>query len=462
MSVSFISAMHLESCTFTRNEGISLLAGAIDGGKINITNCHIAENNSPHEIRGTFMVGGSPKSLIHFINCTFVKNYANDGGAVFNWSPATLHFKKCIFMENKAFTAGVFDTGTGRGHFENCKFIANEGILHTGAIMGQSGAHLVIHNSLFKDNIGINAVGAVAVKLQSELTVVNCTFINNTSENRAGAILVEENAIGSISESTFINNSAVHHGCINVNSNVTLQINSTHFVGNIANVAAVIFSEYNVRVEIFLSTFERNEGENTVEVRDNSSFTVMNSKFYDNDVASGSVIFVYLNSNIAVENSTFLNHSTTLHGAVIYGSQSSNINLKESNLHHNHANKGGVIYIVHCTLQIANTILNFNKATDGGVIYTTFSIVNISNSSCMYNFVNGYGGCLHVATSNVSLKYSNMSHNQAFEGGSVMIFSNSDFSALKTNFYKQYSCYKWWSYLTTTKWIHCIRSMCIC
>ena len=100
----------------------------------------------------------------------------------------------------------------------------------------------------------------------------------------------------------------------------------------------------------------------------------------------------------------------------------------------NLANLGGVIYIAHCTLQVVKTILHSNKATDGGLIYTTFSNVHIQNSSCIYNIADGNRGCLCIAASNVSLKYSNMSHNRAF-GGAVMIFSNSDFSALKTNFY---------------------------
>ena len=401
---------------------------------MNVTNCYIARNNSPQKITGTFILDGPSDASIYMLNCTFFKNYADDGDGIFSFSQVKLYLKNCKFKENRAFTAGAFDTGLGTAHFENCSFIANEGILHTGAIMGQSGAQLVIYNCLFRDNLGINAIGAVAINIHSELTVFNTTFINNTPENRAGAILLEENATGNISQCTFINNSAVHHGCINANSNVTLQINSTYFIGNNAKVAAVLFSEYNATLEILFSKFEYNAGENSIEVRQNSSIIIMNSQFSDNSITSGSVIFVYLNSNVVVRNSTFFNHSTTRHGAVIYGSQNSNISLKDSKLHHNQANLGGVIYTAHCTIQVANTSLDFNKATDGGVIYSTFSNVHIQNSSCIYNIAEGNGGCLCIAASIVSLKYSNMSHNRAFAGGAVMIFSNSDLSACKTIF----------------------------
>ena len=431
------SDLHLEGCIFKKNQGTSLSAHAWPGGKLLIKNCYIAENNSPWSTTGTFILNGYNGGAYYLFNCIFTKNYADDGGGVFSYGISTIHFRKCIFKENKAFTVGGVDIcAAAITYFENCQFLANEGILHTGAIMGQYGAHLVIHNCLFKDNLGINDIGAVAIKLtQSELTVWNSTFINNTSENRAGAILLEGDATGSISQCTFINNSAVHHGCISVNSNVTLQIKSTYFIGNNAKVAAVIFSEYNATVEILFSKYEYNAGENSIEVRQNSSIIVMNSKFSDNNISSGSVIFVYFNSNVVVRNSTFFNHSTTQHGAVIYGSQNSNIYLKDSKMQQNFANLGGVIYIAHCTLQVAKTILHSNKGTDGGVIYTTFSNVHIQNSSCIYNMADGNGGCLCIAASNVSLKYSIMSHNHAFAGGAVMIFSNSDFSALKTNFY---------------------------
>ena len=332
ISVNF--SMHLESSTFTKNQGISLSAGA---RTINITNCYIAENNSLKENIGTFSPVGTN---VYMSNCTFFKNYADDGGAVCSWRNSTLYLKNCIFKENKAFTAGTFDTGGSRAHFENCTFIANEGILHTGAISGQSYSHLVIRDCLFKDNRGINGVGAVGAEFQSKLTIWNSTFINNTSGLRAGAVLIEKDGEAYISESTFINNSAVHHGCINANSNVTFQISRTLFVSNNATNAAVLYSEYNVRLQVVSSTFEDNAGENTIEVRQNSSLIIIDCQFSENNVSSGSVIFVYLNSNVATRNSTFLNHSTELHGTVIYGSQNSNITLVESKLCHNQANMG--------------------------------------------------------------------------------------------------------------------------
>ena len=225
----------------------------------------------------------------------------------------------------------------------------------------------------------------------------------------------------------------MHYGCIETSSNVTLQISGAHFMNNIAK-DATIFSQDNVTMKIFASKFKHNKGGNYIEVHHDSSLTVVNSTFSENTISQGSVIYVDLNSNFFSKNSTFFNHSTELHGAVIHGSQNCNINLTESKLFQNQAKFGGAIYATNCTLRIVDTILDSNKAIDGGMLHVRFSNVFLKNSSCIQNFAKSYGGCLYAATSNVSLKLSNISFNQAFAGGAAIIYSNSDFNALKTKF----------------------------
>ena len=196
----------------------------------------------------------------------------------------------------------------------------------------------------------------------------------------------------------------------------------------------MIFSRDNVMINIFFSKFKHNKGGNCIEVHHDSSLIVANSEFCDNTISQGSVIYVYLNSNLAANNSTFHSHSTELHGAVIYGSQSCNINLTESELFQNQAKFGGAIFVVNCTLRIVDTVLNSNNAIDGGGLHVRFSNVSLQNSSCLWNVAESYGGCLYAATSNVSLKLSDISFNQAFAGGAAIIYSNCDFNALKTKF----------------------------
>ena len=328
MWITYFSNIYLENCIITNNQGVSLFVQyPVDEGKINITNCYIAENNSLWEVRGTFTLQGNKGGAFYLMNCTFFKNHADDGGAV-NGEASIFHFKDCIFKENKACTGGVADIG-GQIDFENCEFLANQGILQAGAIVDQSaGSHVVIHNCLFRDNRGITSTGALSIVFGAEVSVSRSIFINNTSEDRAGAILVEHNSNANISDSFFINNSAVHHGCIEANSNVTLQIKGTLFINNNAQ-DVVVFAEDNVIIQILLSKFEHNTGKNIIEVRQNSSLIVLNSEFSENTISPGSVIFVDLNSKFSARNTTFLNHSKALYGAIIYGSQNSSIDLTE-------------------------------------------------------------------------------------------------------------------------------------
>ena len=431
--ITHLSSMYLESCIITNNEGVSLFVQhTVDEGKINITNCYIAENNSPRENEGTFTLIGIERSTFHLLNCTFFKNHADDGGAV-NGQASVIYFKDCLFKENKAYSAGAADV-IGQVYFENCEFYANEGILQTGAITTWSASRVVIHRCLFRNKRGITANGALAIVFGAELSVSRSIFINNTSENRAGAILLEQSVNANISNSIFINNSAVHHGCIEANTNVTLQIRGTRFIHNNAQ-DVVVFAEDNVIIQILLSKFEHNTGKNCIEVRQNSSLIVYNSKFSENNISPGSVIFVDLNSKFSATNTTFHNHSKALYGAVIYGSQNSDILLTKSTLLYNQGKFGGVIYIANCTLKIVDTTFESNNATDGGVICAMFSNVHIHNSLCINNIAKGYGGCLQAASSNLSVTNSDISFNQAFSGGGVMLHPNSDFSAVEAKFY---------------------------
>ena len=436
MLISFNSGTLFESCSFTHNQGSTVAAYALKGGKLNVTNCHFAENNCTEINWTTFgallghpVFSHSSSIIYYLLNCTFVRNYAYDGGGV-NAVGTVIYFKKCTFRENKAFSAGAVTIQPSIAYFENCNFLANKAILQVGGIYVQQYSTIITINCLFEDNLG----GALTIQGPSELKVMKTNFTNNFCETRAGGILLEQGVKGNISDSIFNNNSAVHHGCIDANSNVTLQISRTLFVNNNAK-DAVVYGEDNVILNILLSKFYHNVGGNCIEVHHNSSLIITKSTFSDNAISPGSVIYVDLNSNFFARNSTFLNHSTQLRGAVIYGLQNSNINLVESIISHNQAKFGGAIYTANCTLHIVDTILDSNKAIDGGVLYAVFSSVHINKSLCINNSAETYGGCMYIVTSNVSFIFSDVSFNNGYSGGAVMFLSNSDFSAVKTKFY---------------------------
>ena len=116
VTIMLISRSFLESCNFTNNQGTTLWAFASVKAKLYIKNCYFAENYSPEEIHSTFQLGEGGNghhgfSSYYFLNCTFLNNYANDGGAVYSSGAFSFHFKNCIFKGNKAFTGGCIDVG---------------------------------------------------------------------------------------------------------------------------------------------------------------------------------------------------------------------------------------------------------------------------------------------------------------------------------------------------------------
>ena len=169
MWINFTSEILFERCTFTYNQGSTVIAKTAAGGKMYVTNCYFAENNNSENYLTTFRAfGGHPfgvlsRSIIYyFLNCTFVRNYAYDGGAVHAvWT--TISFKNCIFMQNKAFGAGAVTIQPSTAYFENCRFLANTAIFQVGAIYGQELSSLVIINCSFQNNRGFASAGAVKV-----------------------------------------------------------------------------------------------------------------------------------------------------------------------------------------------------------------------------------------------------------------------------------------------------------
>ena len=269
MLMSFTSGILFESCTFTHNQGSTVIAYALKGEKLNVTNCHFVENNCTEIGWTTFGAFGvhpisayHSSSIIYYIlNCTFVRNYAYDGGGV-NAALTIVYFKKCTFRENEAFSAGAVTVLPSIAYFENCKFLANKAISEIGGVFVQPYSTVTITNSLFDNNLG----GALKAEGFSELKVLKTNFTNNFCETRAGGIFLEQGIKANISDSIFINNSAVHHGCIDANSNVTLQIRGTLFINNSA-ADAVIFAEDNVILNILGSNFYHNVGGNCIEVQ---------------------------------------------------------------------------------------------------------------------------------------------------------------------------------------------------
>ncbi|MHC4728404.1 MAG: right-handed parallel beta-helix repeat-containing protein [Planctomycetota bacterium] len=150
-------------------------------------------------INGFTISGGNPGSgaglysanaNVTLIDCTFSRNWASYGGAIYNNMDSTLTLTNCILTENYAAEegAGIYDNG-GDILITNCLFSGNatgEGEYGTnGRGAGIKCGHytdLIVTNCTFVANAAHSGGGGISCLGLTDLTVTDCIFWANSDE----------------------------------------------------------------------------------------------------------------------------------------------------------------------------------------------------------------------------------------------------------------------------------------
>lgn len=175
-----------------------------------------------------------------------------------------------------------------------------------------------IINVTFKNNTAQTYAAAIDAQ-NSNLTVNNTEFTNNTAQTNAAAIYAY-NTNTTINNSKFTDNKAmigtaltIFNGTI-IDSTIkanpaTTIINNTIFDKNTANIAAVIYNEFN-KLIIKNSNITNNQANYTAVIySDQSNTKISNTNIINNTANNTAVIYLY-NSNAEVENNIFSNNNT--------------------------------------------------------------------------------------------------------------------------------------------------------
>ena len=385
-----------ENCTFTGNHAKSS-GGAIymgnasdsiftdnhaddDGGAIfngGAINCNFTGNRAKDH--GGAIHHGDEKFTA--INCTFIRNSADEGGATFG-----IDVINCIITNNTSTNEGgaIYDANA-----VNCTFTGNHaknsgGAIHTGNAI----------NCNFTDNHADDDGGAIF-----KGGAINCTFISNKADDHGGAIHHGDEKFTAIN-CTFNNNSADEGGatyrievfnCIFTNNTSTgdggavynsTAVNCT-FTGNLANNnGGAIF-----KADAINCTFIGNSAHNGGAI------------FSQDSVMSGD------SSHIAV-NCTFIDNSAEEGGGAIYGN-----NAENSIFIGNHANDGGAMTSDEMRTAINCTCIGNSARNGGGAImfYDVKNSIFIGNSA-------RYGGATAVSNRVFNCTYIN---NRADDGSAT-------------------------------------------
>ena len=178
----------IKNCTFDKNwaaRGGAIFINQIVSGH-NITNttvdrCTFNENGVVEEMDGE-------------------PNMGTKGGAIYSWGIDT-HVTNSNFTNNKAMIGGAILYERGINYLENNTFIGNAAYRYGGGAISSTRFGDVINNCTFKDNFAQGYGGAVSADYP---TITNSKFINNHG-NHGGAICT---ITANVSDCEFYDNSA--------------------------------------------------------------------------------------------------------------------------------------------------------------------------------------------------------------------------------------------------------------
>ena len=268
------------------------------------------------------------------------------GGAVYNEGTAVAD--QAIFTNNKVTTASYYNPGVN----------SNGGA----AIFTAEGSSLDIDQSSFTGNSAphdtfayFTSGGAIYVYRAATTTIDDCTFENNDA-GLGGAIIFEgfsQDGIA-LSNSRFTNNSAWQGGAVNVNE----------FVGNLVMTGNTFTENKAVGPNLGGSSPDSNPasaGAISVGTMSTTGTTVeiSDSDFIGNTAVNGGAVVVNENTEVAIQNCSFIANVVSNSASAI--SSSGKVNINESRFKQNKGSLG-TLYLYQSEYSVTNC--NFTNNDD--------------------------------------------------------------------------------------------------
>ncbi len=488
--------------TFTLNVATTGEGGAINStGILKLTGTQFIENKTEAEGKR----GGAIYLTAGYIDADGVvfdgNSAVNNGGALIITGAERAYFNNCIFKNNSSgYRGGAFyATQTGDVKTTSCEFTSNVAVNRGGAVYLTTSAEYVDgdseienSNSVFRNN---NSVVGGALFADKAATLNGTVFEDNTVVSSDETVLASGGAVASdygtitINNASFIGNTAELGGAIYGEKKVTYNLNGAIFKENSATLGGAIYGAVvNANDCSFISNSATEKG-GAVYVAENSKFnytanekltftegvadaTYAGPKFDGNLATNGAAIYIAAAETegaaagkATVSGATFMNHSTTGSGGVVYFGASSVDNVINNSVFYrnasnkngsafymsskaevtadglmmveNSANRGGAVYLGGGTLTISNSEFLQNKAivTEGGetargaAIFVNSGTLNATGVKFNENVANSNGGALVTNTSSAKAYLNNVEFignvSENGNGGAIWIYGSS-------------------------------------
>ncbi|WP_405265104.1 C1 family peptidase [Methanobrevibacter sp.] len=197
------------------------------------------------------------KHLISLIDCYFINNTAEYGGAIY-FDEGYMEINNCSFINNFAFNYGgaIACLNSDRVSIKKSKFINDYSINDAG------GAIYILSSSLFVEDTSIincsATFGSAITGLNAKLDMNNLYAFGNYAKYDGGAIY-QMYGTSLITSSNFINNTASNGGALFLDNVTSLFLMSNKFINNSAKICAgAIFSVANREYQNTGNIFENN------------------------------------------------------------------------------------------------------------------------------------------------------------------------------------------------------------
>ena len=321
---------------------------------------------------------------IHILDTNFQENQFQILQAEFN---ASVNFYNCQFMQNVinyCCIANIYYYGFVT--IEKCGFFNNSVGNSTGlAVAIEYHGSLIVKDSMFTNNSGID-VGVLSVHDSSSASISNVSFVNNFAIS--GSCINIKNASVQVDTSSFYTQSS---GIAISSTGSNLLLENCTFLNNSSPADSLIEMD-NSTLNIIQCRIKNNAmGVEGGFLHSKQSVVIaQRSLFSNNSARIGSVFYLSQGSRLHITDSTML-YNTAIYGGCI-SSVNGVIKIKNTQFRHNKGiNYGGAIYCDGSNITVENSSFIDHTSMNGGVFHITGGFLMAKNSVFRNNIINGFG-----------------------------------------------------------------------
>mgnify|MGYP003950892535 CR=1 FL=1 len=349
------------------------------------SSCMYIAGSSPHLENLIFDGCGAELSVhggaIHAVSAaptlayvTFSDNRAELGGAIFVGDDSNIHFENCAFNGNEAQDGGAIAALNSTVEIANSRFQENE------ALFGRAGAIFSIDTSLdigwsdFEENRSTYDGGAILGEGGS-LTLTDVGFSNNVASfGNGGAIQLVDTSIVEVNESIFNHNEAGYDGGAFSGIRITsIDVQDTQFTANRSGAlgaGGALFLESST-LSMHSGVMEANDGPTGGGIQTvGSDIQLVDMTFSENQATGRGGAINTNGGTLDVDTSTFENNRAFNDGGSIH-SASVDTTISSSNFIRNETSggDGGAIHLQGFMSMLDRVIIVGNSARNGGAVY---------------------------------------------------------------------------------------------